>query len=52
MDYSLLVGLHFRDVSTGDKIGLSPFLLRTGKLSFNPFLYVYRRITFVVDEDC
>ncbi|KAG6435976.1 hypothetical protein SASPL_100857 [Salvia splendens] len=31
MDYSLLVGLHFRDVSTGDKIGLSPFLLRTGK---------------------
>ncbi|KAG8389717.1 hypothetical protein BUALT_Bualt01G0007800 [Buddleja alternifolia] len=31
MDYSLLVGLHFRDVSTGDKIGLSPFLLRKGK---------------------
>ncbi|KAL3845568.1 hypothetical protein ACJIZ3_002971 [Penstemon smallii] len=31
MDYSLLVGLHFRDDSTGDKIGLSPFLLRTGK---------------------
>ncbi|KAH6823014.1 phosphatidylinositol-4-phosphate 5-kinase 1 [Perilla frutescens var. hirtella] len=31
MDYSLLVGLHFREVSTGDKIGLSPFLLRTGK---------------------
>ncbi|GFP84359.1 phosphatidylinositol 4-phosphate 5-kinase 1 [Phtheirospermum japonicum] len=31
MDYSLLIGLHFRDDSTGDKIGLSPFLLRTGK---------------------
>ncbi|KAL8467183.1 hypothetical protein ACS0TY_036048 [Phlomoides rotata] len=30
MDYSLLVGLHFRDDSTGDKMGLSPFLLRTG----------------------
>ncbi|GAA0144932.1 kinase [Lithospermum erythrorhizon] len=30
MDYSLLVGLHFRDEHTGDKIGLSPFLLRTG----------------------
>lgn len=37
MDYSLLVGLHFRDVSTGDKIGLSPFLLRTGK-----FLHIIR----------
>ncbi|KAL1815658.1 hypothetical protein ACET3Z_018232 [Daucus carota] len=31
MDYSLLVGLHFRDDNTGDKIGLSPFLLRNGK---------------------
>ncbi|KAL3641318.1 Phosphatidylinositol 4-phosphate 5-kinase 1 [Castilleja foliolosa] len=31
MDYSLLVGLHFRDDSTGDKIGLSPFMLRSGK---------------------
>ncbi|XP_057798197.1 phosphatidylinositol 4-phosphate 5-kinase 1-like [Salvia miltiorrhiza] len=31
MDYSLLVGLHFRDDSTRDKMGLSPFLLRTGK---------------------
>ncbi|KAF5942336.1 hypothetical protein HYC85_019978 [Camellia sinensis] len=30
MDYSLLVGLHFRDDNTGDKMGLSPFLLRTG----------------------
>ena len=30
MDYSLLVGLHFRDNYTGDKMGLSPFLLRTG----------------------
>ncbi|KAK4429695.1 Phosphatidylinositol 4-phosphate 5-kinase [Sesamum alatum] len=31
MDYSLLVGVHFRDDSTGDRIGLSPFLLRSGK---------------------
>ncbi|GFQ02431.1 phosphatidylinositol 4-phosphate 5-kinase 2 [Phtheirospermum japonicum] len=31
MDYSLLVGLHFRDDNTGDKIGLSPFMLRSGK---------------------
>ncbi|GMH21827.1 hypothetical protein Nepgr_023670 [Nepenthes gracilis] len=32
MDYSLLVGIHFRDDNTGDKMGLSPFLLRTGKV--------------------
>ncbi|OIV96686.1 hypothetical protein TanjilG_09228 [Lupinus angustifolius] len=31
MDYSLLVGLHFRDDNTWDKMGLSPFLLRNGK---------------------
>ncbi|TKY74313.1 Phosphatidylinositol 4-phosphate 5-kinase 1 [Spatholobus suberectus] len=30
MDYSLLVGLHFRDDNTYEKMGLSPFLLRTG----------------------
>ncbi|XP_023535805.1 phosphatidylinositol 4-phosphate 5-kinase 1-like [Cucurbita pepo subsp. pepo] len=30
MDYSLLVGLHFRDDNTYNKMGLSPFLLRTG----------------------
>ncbi|XP_044476065.1 phosphatidylinositol 4-phosphate 5-kinase 1-like [Mangifera indica] len=30
MDYSLLVGLHFRDNTTGDKMGLSPFVVRTG----------------------
>nr|XP_027094345.1 phosphatidylinositol 4-phosphate 5-kinase 2-like [Coffea arabica] len=30
MDYSLLVGIHFRDDNTGDKMGLSPFVLRTG----------------------
>lgn len=30
MDYSLLVGLHFRDDNKCDKMGLSPFLLRTG----------------------
>lgn len=33
MDYSLLVGMHFRDDNTGDKMGLSPFLLRNGKFS-------------------
>ncbi|KAI4337770.1 hypothetical protein L6164_016146 [Bauhinia variegata] len=31
MDYSLLIGLHFRDDNKYDKMGLSPFLLRTGK---------------------
>ncbi|XP_076943449.1 phosphatidylinositol 4-phosphate 5-kinase 1-like [Bidens hawaiensis] len=31
MDYSLLVGMHFRQDNTGDKMGLSPFLLRNGK---------------------
>ncbi|XP_020226644.1 phosphatidylinositol 4-phosphate 5-kinase 2 isoform X2 [Cajanus cajan] len=31
MDYSLLVGLHFRDDNTYEKMGLSPFLLRNGK---------------------
>ncbi|KAL5076596.1 hypothetical protein RYX36_015580 [Vicia faba] len=31
MDYSLLIGIHFRDDNTYDKMGLSPFLLRTGK---------------------
>ncbi|KAL6512071.1 Phosphatidylinositol 4-phosphate 5-kinase 1 [Orobanche gracilis] len=30
MDYSLLVGLHFRDDSRLDKIGLSPFMFHTG----------------------
>lgn len=30
MDYSLLIGIHFRDDNTYDKMGLSPFLLRTG----------------------
>lgn len=31
MDYSLLVGIHFREDNTGDKIGLSPFMLRSGR---------------------
>lgn len=35
MDYSLLVGLHFRDDSTRDKMGLSPFLLRTGNYQYH-----------------
>lgn len=30
MDYSLLVGLHFREDNRYDKMGLSPFVLRTG----------------------
>jgi hypothetical protein len=36
MDYSLLVGLHFRDDNTCDKMGLSPFLLRTGNQLHHP----------------
>ncbi|CAA3027131.1 phosphatidylinositol 4-phosphate 5-kinase 2 [Olea europaea subsp. europaea] len=35
MDYSLLVGLHFRDDSIRDKMGLSPFVMRTGNLLCN-----------------
>ncbi|XP_052191078.1 phosphatidylinositol 4-phosphate 5-kinase 1-like [Diospyros lotus] len=31
MDYSLLIGVHFREENTGDRMGLSPFILRTGK---------------------
>lgn len=31
MDYSLLVGVHFRDDDTGDKLGLSP----SGNYPFN-----------------
>ncbi|KAL2339836.1 hypothetical protein Fmac_007776 [Flemingia macrophylla] len=31
MDYSLLVGLHFRDDNTYEKMGFSPVLLRNGK---------------------
>ncbi|XP_010544414.1 PREDICTED: phosphatidylinositol 4-phosphate 5-kinase 1-like [Tarenaya hassleriana] len=30
MDYSLLVGIHFREDKTGEKFGLSPFILRSG----------------------
>ena len=36
MDYSLLVGLHFRDDNTCEKMGLSPFLLRTGNQLHHP----------------
>ncbi|KAL0799111.1 hypothetical protein Bca101_054286 [Brassica carinata] len=32
MDYSLLVGVHFRDDNTGEKMGLSPFVLRSGRI--------------------
>ncbi|CAN8312883.1 unnamed protein product [Cochlearia groenlandica] len=31
MDYSLLVGVHFRDDNTREKMGLSPFVLRSGR---------------------
>ncbi|XP_042492594.1 phosphatidylinositol 4-phosphate 5-kinase 1-like [Macadamia integrifolia] len=31
MDYSLLVGLHFRDTYTGDKFGMSPLIVASGK---------------------
>ncbi|KAK9756507.1 hypothetical protein RND81_01G102700 [Saponaria officinalis] len=41
MDYSLLVGVHFRDNSTGDKMGLSPFVLR---VSLDEFLSSCLRI--------
>lgn len=39
MDYSLLVGVHFRDDNTGEKMGLSPFVLRSGKI-LNIILYL------------
>ncbi|KFK42171.1 hypothetical protein AALP_AA2G220100 [Arabis alpina] len=32
MDYSLLIGVHFREDNTRDKMGLSPFVLRSGKI--------------------
>lgn len=32
MDYSLLVRLHFLDNNTGDRIGLSPYVLRSGMI--------------------
>lgn len=44
MDYSLLVGLHFRDDNTGEKMGLSPFLLRTGNLLLSFVLCVAKFI--------
>ncbi|KAK4791063.1 hypothetical protein SAY86_031476 [Trapa natans] len=31
MDYSLLVGVHFREDNNCEKLGLSPYLLRSGK---------------------
>ncbi|KAK9743361.1 hypothetical protein RND81_03G234200 [Saponaria officinalis] len=34
MDYSLLVGIHFRNDNTVDKMGLSPFVLRGKKASY------------------
>lgn len=39
MDYSLLVGLHFRDDNTYDKMGLSPFVLRSGNQLSNLFCH-------------
>uniref|UniRef100_A0A7C9EWC7 Phosphatidylinositol 4-phosphate 5-kinase n=1 Tax=Opuntia streptacantha TaxID=393608 RepID=A0A7C9EWC7_OPUST len=40
MDYSLLVGVHFRDDNTGDKIGLSPFVLRGKRDSYQNEKYL------------
>ncbi|GMI89607.1 phosphatidylinositol-4-phosphate 5-kinase 1 [Hibiscus trionum] len=40
MDYSLLVGLHFRDDNRGDKMGLSPFILRSGKDTYQSEKFV------------
>ncbi|KAI9097894.1 hypothetical protein K1719_025665 [Acacia pycnantha] len=45
MDYSLLVGLHFRDDNNYDKMGLSPFVLRTGNrdsFQIDKFMRGYR----------
>jgi hypothetical protein len=33
MDYSLLIGLHFRDDYSSDEMKMSPFDLRSGNLS-------------------
>ncbi|KAF8404161.1 hypothetical protein HHK36_009041 [Tetracentron sinense] len=33
MDYSLLVGVHFRDDDSADKLGLSPLILHSGKMN-------------------
>ncbi|XP_021748643.1 phosphatidylinositol 4-phosphate 5-kinase 1-like [Chenopodium quinoa] len=40
MDYSLLVGVHFRDDNTGDKMGLSPFVLRGKRDSYRNEKYL------------
>ncbi|XP_074263554.1 phosphatidylinositol 4-phosphate 5-kinase 1-like [Silene latifolia] len=40
MDYSLLVGIHFRNDNTGDKMGLSPFVLRGKKASYQNEKYL------------
>lgn len=37
MDYSLLVGVHFREDNNCEKMGLSPFLLRSGNMLAPPF---------------
>lgn len=41
MDYSLLVGLHFRDDNNYEKMGLSPFVLRTGIHLSLPSIHVW-----------
>ncbi|KAH9615971.1 hypothetical protein KSS87_020184 [Heliosperma pusillum] len=40
MDYSLLVGVHFRKDNTVDKMGLSPFVLRGKKASYQNEKYL------------
>lgn len=47
MDYSLLVGVHFRDDNNCEKMGLSPFLLRSGNMLTPPF----QRRSFVIPID-
>lgn len=44
MDYSLLVGIHFRDENTSNKIGLSPFVLRSGNIYFPLFILILMQL--------
>jgi len=48
MDYSLLVGLHFRDDNTYEKMGLSPFLLRTGIDPYFPLVLIVHNVYMTV----
>lgn len=50
MDYSLLVGVHFRDDNTYDKMGLSPFLLRTGTDTYFISVHKVDKVYVIVTE--